>query len=47
MTDIYEVVGEIDPEVAAVASFEDGTVVVMREDRETCLLARPTGGEPA
>lgn len=45
MTNRYEVVGEIDDGVADVATFADGTVVVEREDRETCLLARPKGGQ--
>lgn len=44
MADVYAVVGQIDPDVAAVASFQDDTIVVEREDREW-LLARPKRGD--
>jgi len=41
----YEIVGEVEPSVAKVASFEGDTIVVERDDRDTWLLARPSGGE--
>jgi len=45
MTDLYEVVGEVDRAVVAHAQFDGSTIVVEEPDRNRFLLARPQEGD--